>query len=215
MDSTPYTRFATNRLARRIVAIVSAVLLVDFASMVALIVLAGPADTPDAIAPLPPSDAVAIFYTSEQPDLRLRLEAARNILEAGKAHDIVCLGGARPWRHYYGCEDIAAGLAKSGIARDRLVADRSSNDSVSNVEALDRIARKKEYRSVILVSDSLHLLRLSPDVRRMRANLAISRFASGLGGYFNILRRAQWEVPAWLSRLLPRELNLALIRVTR
>lgn len=207
--------FAMNRLARWLLAVVGAVLLVDLASMLALIMLAGPADTPEAIARLPRADAVAVFFTSEQPDLGLRLQAARDILDAEKAREVVCLGGARPWRHYYGCKDIVDGFAKSGIDRDRLVADRSSNDSVSNVEALDRIARLKGYRSVILVSDSLHLLRLSPDIRRMTVNLAISSYASGLGGYLNILRRAQWEVAAWLSRALPRELNLALVRMTR
>mgnify|MGYP001396114456 CR=1 FL=1 len=215
MDSIPHVRFAINRLARRFLAVLGAALLVDIAAMVALMVLAVLAYQPHVIARLPRADAVAIFYTSEQPDLGLRLQAARDILQAEKARDVVCLGGARPRRRYYGCEDIINGLARSGIARDRLVADRSSNDSASNVEALDRIAREREYRSIILVSDSLHLLRLSPDVRRMTTTLAISSYASGLGGHLNILRRAQWEVAAWLLRPLPREVRHVLIRMTR
>lgn len=193
---------------------IAVAIMLDLALAAGLIALAGSPDHPDRIAAAPTADAAAIFWT-EGSELELRKAAALALIERGAVGSLVCVGGARPARHFYGCRVLADELASSGIDRSRIIADAASNDSRSNLESLKSLATSNGLNTVVLISDPMHLLRISSEMKEMSFPFQTQFYSSGYGGYWNAFRRAHWEFAAWSVRLMPRNWVISLIGWTR
>lgn len=109
------------------------------------------------------AQAVVVFYGDQGQSSLNRLDAARKIWETHNPKpQILLVGGARPARDYYGSQWMAELLQQSGIAADDLVIDRTSFDTRTNLTALKRIVQELDIKTLLLVSDRLHLRRIVP-----------------------------------------------------
>jgi uncharacterized SAM-binding protein YcdF (DUF218 family) len=87
-------------------------------------------------------------------------------------------------------------LTRDGVARDRLISDEESLDTLQSVAVAARLARKRENAFVVVCSDGYHL----PRIRLMLAVLGVRSVAGPQGGprgdLWHRLRMALREIPA-------------------
>ena len=119
-----------------------------------------------------PADAIAVFGAAEyagrpSPVLHARLDKAVSLYDYGLAPVIVTLGGG---------SDKDSGKTEGGVGRDyllangvpydRIIAETKSIDTEQQVNRLARIAARKNFHHIIVVSDGTHLFRIALLCRR-------------------------------------------------
>ncbi|RMG39141.1 MAG: YdcF family protein [Candidatus Dadabacteria bacterium] len=114
-----------------------------------------------------PVDAAFVFFNGFGSSNGLSEFTNRNIEHAAmlfrgkKIRNIVCLGGARPQRRLYGAELMKQVLINNGIPAEKVFSERESYDSLTNFSAGIEIAGKNQWRTIVLISQYLHLYRLA------------------------------------------------------
>jgi len=160
--------------------------------------------------------AAIIFYIPDPQARGLYQELALALYRQGQVARIVCVGGARPERGYYGSVQAGRGLQARGVPPQHLLCgDRASDDSVSNLQAAKAALGAAAFPDAVLVTDRLHGLRLRW-LARQRLGVAPQWLAApDYRSSWNMLVRAYWELAAWAVELLPEPLRRASIDATR
>jgi hypothetical protein len=112
--------------------------------------------------------AAVVFYTSIPEDAGRRLNHALALRERGAVNRILIVGGYRGDQGYNGAADLAL-RARLYISETGAVAyDAGSYDTLSNLDAIcDLRSAAAPGSSLVLVSDSLHMVRIWAQRRRM------------------------------------------------
>lgn len=150
--------------------------------------------------------AVVVFYTDDPAAWRQRVETGVRQFRERDALRLVMTGGWRPKRGYHGAAEMRDAAASLGVPAEKLLTDRTSNDSRSNLrqsfEALERDGLPEAR--LALVSDRLHLLRLSliawlDDVGRVAVLAPTDESIAESGGF----ARLNHELAGYLALALP------------
>ena len=94
------------------------------------------------------------------PESLRRVGFAAKMFEEGAFDHILCAGGARPSRNLYGSELMKEWFLASGIPPERVLLEKRSNDTRSNLVESIRIARETGWRRACVVSSPLHIFRV-------------------------------------------------------
>ena len=113
-----------------------------------------------------PSDAIAVFGAAQyvghpSPVFHARLDKVVSLYRRGMAPLVVTLGGAADSRS--GDSEGSVGrdyLLAQGIPFDSIIAETESIDTEEQVEMLAQIARERDLKQIIAVSDGTHLFRI-------------------------------------------------------
>jgi uncharacterized SAM-binding protein YcdF (DUF218 family) len=113
------------------------------------------------------ADAIAVFGAAEyagrpSPVLHARLDKAVSLYDEGMAPVVVTLGGG---------SDKDSGKTEAGVGRDyllangvpfdKIIAETKSLDTEEQVNSLANIAKRENFRRIIVVSDGTHLFRIA------------------------------------------------------
>ena len=130
-----------------------------------------------------------------RPSLALvgRLEQAELLFRKGFAPRILLLGGKRPGDITTEAEAGRRWLIGRGIPDADLVALSRGNDTIQSLRALAALMRADRWRSVFLVSDPWHNLR----IRRMASDLGLIAYVSAT---WHSAARSQWTRLSGYSR---------------
>jgi hypothetical protein len=156
--------------------------------------------------PVESRPAAVVFYTGIVEDARRRLDHALALRERGAINHVLIVGGYRGDKGYNGAADLAA-RARFYVSEAGAVAhDIGSYDTLSNLEAIcDLRAAAAPGSSLVLVSDSLHMVRIW--AQRWRINCVDDRLLgydtiTGSGGLLWRWYQAQKHWLAEAARLL-------------
>lgn len=150
--------------------------------------------------------AAIVFYTGLKDERHSRTAAAFKLARKNILELIIAVGGFRPGEAQpYGSIKVIDELRRLGMAPQRLVFDKISNDTVSNLRSARMLMRKYGSQCAVFVSHKLHLVRIGMLSRRHFKGAETFLYAHSekapLGRYFYLLN---YEVIAYLSLLLPR-----------
>lgn len=155
---------------------------------------------------------VVLFYGADPTDVTLRLAEMQRVMNLHPDVQGFCVGGARPARGVFHCSSIIAQLVASGIRSTRLTADTHSSDTAGNVEAAFAAAGAREP---IFVSDPLHLMRLRSLAARIAPGRRYRTSATKQPAGLHLIWRLHWEIGAYISQILPKEVRRMLLTATR
>lgn len=118
-----------------------------------------------------PADAIAVFGAAEyvgrpSPVLHARLDHAVELYREHMAPLMITLGGGNTGDG--GNTEGAVGrdyLLANGVPYDQIVAETQSIDTEQQVESLAEIARQRNLRSIVVVSDGTHLFRIGEECK--------------------------------------------------
>ena len=114
-----------------------------------------------------PADAIAVFGAAEyagrpSPVLHARLDKAVSLYDEGMAPVVVTLGGGADKDS--GKTEAGVGrdyLLANGVPYDKIIAETKSFDTEQQVNSLAAIAKRENFRHIIVVSDGTHLFRIA------------------------------------------------------
>jgi uncharacterized SAM-binding protein YcdF (DUF218 family) len=114
-----------------------------------------------------PADAIAVFGAAEyagrpSPVLHARLDKAVELYDEGMAPVVVTLGGGSDKDS--GKTEAGVGrdyLLANGVPYDKIIAETKSLDTEEQVNSLANIAKRENFRHIIVVSDGTHLFRIA------------------------------------------------------
>ncbi len=125
---------------------------------------------------------------------------------------VFLLGGARPFRNYFGSEEMAQSFRRFGVGQERLRSERNSHDTRTNVAALASLAKANGAARVILVSDPFHLVRIRHEIARLNLEFALADLATGQdASWRHVVWRGCYEAMAWASLALPDKIRQSLL----
>lgn len=202
------------RIARGVLG-ACAILLALYAACVALVLgLAAGMRSPSLEGTAPAAGIV--FYTSDAQQMAARLDAAARLWHAARPAVIAVVGGARPRRDYFGAPLAADMLVRRGVPRDRVLSERRSDDSISNVAAARELIGDGRGGVIVLVSDRFHLLRLRSLVGRAFPGARIEIWPSERSWATTaVWHDVHWEIAGWLLQLVPDSWRRSLVGATR
>jgi len=108
-------------------------------------------------------DVAIVFWSGETEiscETLRRINYALKLYHKGLIKNIICVGGARPSKNFYGAEIMRQIFLASGIPENRLWSEQISNDTQSNWCEASKIIKQQKFKSVTLISSPLHLFRL-------------------------------------------------------
>ena len=119
-----------------------------------------------------PADAIAVFGAAEyagrpSPVLHARLDKAVSLYDEEMAPVVVTLGGGSDKDS--GKTEAGVGrdyLLANGVPYDKIIAETKSLDTEEQVNSLANIAKRENFRHIIVVSDGTHLFRIALLCRR-------------------------------------------------
>ena len=151
-----------------------------------------------------------------------RIHHAYQLYQAGWAHQIVCVGGNHGSLPMPGAALMRAAFIDAGVNAARIQTAPPSFDSTTNIEVLKLMAEQEEWRSVLVVSSPLHLVRVRDIDRELFTRLRVGFHAYDLQtawpdlGFAELWRQAHYEWGAWLlTTLLSRDQLQTLARILR
>jgi uncharacterized SAM-binding protein YcdF (DUF218 family) len=114
-----------------------------------------------------PADAIAVFGAAEyagrpSPVLHARLDKAVSLYDEGMAPVVVTLGGGSDKDS--GKTEAGVGrdyLLANGVPYDKIIVETKSLDTEEQVNSLANIAKRENFRHIIVVSDGTHLFRIA------------------------------------------------------
>ena len=132
----------------------------------------------------PASDAIVVLgasqYDGRPSDVfEARLRHAIGLFEAGVAPRVITLGGSQPGDRF---TEAAAGeefLVSQGVPRLRVLAVGEGADTLESLEAYERVAQERGWRSAVLVTDPWHSLRARTMARDLGIEAQTSPTRSG------------------------------------
>lgn len=89
-----------------------------------------------------------------------RLNYAHQLMLAGKADYILCVGGLRVARNFSGARVMKDYLVRKGIDADKVFVEPKSYDTKTNMRFASEILRGQNWTSAIIVSSPLHINRI-------------------------------------------------------
>lgn len=113
------------------------------------------------------SDAIAVFGAAQyvghpSPVFHARLDHASSLYERRIAPLIIVLGGSSDDRSTQTEGSVGRDyLLARGVPYDHILAETESIDTEQQVQSLAAIARQRDLRSVVVVSDPSHLFRIA------------------------------------------------------
>lgn len=159
--------------------------------------------------------AAVVFYTEEEPALRRRVKEGVRLLANGDVTLLVMVGGWRPGRHFHGASRMRHAAVALGVPADAVLIDDGSNDSFSNLEQAHAALALAEATPhvLVLVSDRLHLMRLSLIARQQ--GIEPFPLLSPTSDPVLDLHRVKHELVAYAVLLLPRDVVRAVLKRLR
>lgn len=162
---------------------------------------------------------VVVFFDQDVETTLPRAQVGLTAAEELGIETVFLVGGARAWRDHYGSVELAERLgAQADETGIRLIADRQSYDTITNLEQVLAFRNRRfAGATAVMVSDDYHLMRIDWLIgggaipRESVAFVATSEPRSAL----DHLHRAVWEVGAWLSLAMPDSLRERLLAFTR
>ncbi|AZY47764.1 YdcF family protein [Bordetella avium] len=180
-------------------------------SVLAAGVLLGWSDREDAghrLGPLDQASAAIVFYTPDEAVRATYVRRAHDLYRAGQVGMIVCVGGARPGRNYFGSAVMADELERSGVPAGALhCGDRVSDDSRSNIQAAWAVLNARDFQDAVLVADRLHGFRLRYLAHMLTGQSPRWAAAPDYLSWEQALLRAYWELLAWAVDVMPQPLR--------
>jgi hypothetical protein len=152
------------RCARRIAALAAGVAFIDAMLAIAFIVWSDSMVTNDA----PMTSVIAALYGDEgalNENTQRTLHATLGLVRPDTT--VLCIGGARPARDFYGAQAMAKWLEDQGLEARRLHVDLQSYDTDSNLEAIVRWQHSNGL-AVTVVVDAIHAPRVRARIARNR-----------------------------------------------
>jgi uncharacterized SAM-binding protein YcdF (DUF218 family) len=143
-------------------------------------------------------DAIAVLGAAEyngspSPVFQGRLEHAALLYKEGFATVVLVLGAGRPGDLTTEAAAGRAWLVSDGLPSDAVFAIARGNDTLQSLEGASTFMRSHGLRSVFLVSDPWHNLR----IRRMARDLGLDAFVSAT---WHSAARSQWTRLSGYSR---------------
>jgi uncharacterized SAM-binding protein YcdF (DUF218 family) len=164
------------------------------------------------------ADAAVVFFAGFDDKLNIdalqksRLNKSIELFTQNKAKYIICVGGNRSKQQLYGSIKSKYYLMENGIPEDKIFYDTSSYDTKTNLVQAHQIANINNLKSLIYVSDPIHLHRIS-----MFSNNA--NCLQQIDYPFNLIEVIRMSNQTYLSFMLEKLLSeddyLALIKVFR
>jgi vancomycin permeability regulator SanA len=158
--------------------------------------------------------AAVVFYAGNAAEDHRRLKSAFDLVREECVAVIALVGGARPEREFNGSRENMSILLSMGVERERIVLGSGSFDSYTNLDEMAGIFDARSWRSGILVSDCLHLDRLS----RLSAPLTrfeLERSCSQSPPFGIRLWRSANELVVYASAALPPDWRSWIVRRLR
>ena len=113
-----------------------------------------------------PSDAIAVFGAAQyighpSPVFHARLDHVVSLYRKQMADMVITLGGAADDRSGHSEGGVGRDyLLAQGIPFDHIIAETESVDTAQQAEMLADIARERQWKRIIVVSDGTHLFRI-------------------------------------------------------
>ena len=101
----------------------------------------------------------AAYGTRPSPVLRERLRHALHLYQAGIAPKLLCTGGRQKATDLTEAEVARRWMLNAGVADEDILLEDRSRSTQGNLANAAAVMRSEELRSVVLVSDPLHLAR--------------------------------------------------------
>lgn len=160
--------------------------------------------------------AAVVFYIPDQAARSGYLQEAAQLYQEGRVRIIVCVGGARPRRDYFGSQEMAAALRQLGVPDDSLrCGDRRSDDSVTNLRVARDQLKDTAFQNSVLVTDALHALRLRYLAGAYLDEVPRWQVSPPEGPWGEQILRGYWELAAWLLELAPQSWRRLAIDASR
>lgn len=151
-----------------------------------------------------------VFYGDRGERSRLRVAAAVELSDEERVDSVLMIGGARPEAGFNGAAWMAGLGTAAGLRSNQVRHGALSFDTVSNVD--ETLGSLAGARSVVIVSDCLHALRIEWLMRHKAPTIRVSSYCrQAQGGWGDQAWRAQHEFLAWTSLALPRSVRENLI----
>ena len=90
-----------------------------------------------------------------------RLDKAVEIFRSGTVNSIICVGGNRKNKSLFGSAVSKKYLISKGIPEKLILVDSLSYDTKSNLQSMYRITIRYNIQKIVLVSDLIHLKRIT------------------------------------------------------
>jgi uncharacterized SAM-binding protein YcdF (DUF218 family) len=146
-----------------------------------------------------------VFYDDCDTARLARVARGVERLKAGAIDGLVMVGGWRPARSYVGSQVMADEALALGVPAARLRHDANSNDTWSNLRNALRVLQGESPASLELVSDRLHLARITLLLRSLAVEHSVRLVATAEDGSgWRYFARLNHELAAYLFLLLPR-----------
>jgi uncharacterized SAM-binding protein YcdF (DUF218 family) len=163
---------------------------------------------------LPAGAPMVVFFTPERRDLDDRVRTAAEVYGRHGRRLVICVGGSRPHRDFFGSEAMAAELEKLGVAAADLLTERQSFDTAGNASASLKLSSGSE--TLVLVTDVLHLFRIQRSKNSLFPSTTIVSFPTPRSAWAaTAWWRVHYEIVAYGSELVPDAWRLALLRTMR
>lgn len=184
----------------------AAILLVVMASAIGRPILSGPESE---------RRVAIVFYTEDEDAVRARVAEGVRLLATQAVSKLVMAGGWRPGRDFHGAAEMRQTAIAQGATPGLILIDRGSNDSWSNLEQARAALAHADAtpHSLVLVSDRLHLLRLSL-IARLQELRPVPAMSPTADPALDIVR-LNHELMAYVALALPRDLVRAVLNRLR
>lgn len=111
------------------------------------------------------ADAIVVLGAAQyggrpSPVLAARLDHALRLHRRGIATTLIFTGGRRDGDVTSEAESGARWARRQGVPKSAIIIENESRSTTEQMHAVARIAREREFASVVLVSDRFHMLRL-------------------------------------------------------
>lgn len=162
---------------------------------------------------------VVVFFDHDVETTLPRAQAGLTAAEELGIKTVFFVGGARAWRDHYGSVELAERLgAQADQTGIRLIADRQSYDTITNLEQVLAFRNQRfPDATAVMVSDDYHLMRI--DWLIGGGSIPVEHVAFVAAGEprsaLDHIYRSIWEVGAWLSLAVPHSLREYMLAHTR
>ena len=99
-------------------------------------------------------------FTGVSKETKRRLNHGLTMLEKNRVEQLIVVGGNREESQRKGAQLMADYLLESGVSKEKILLEKTSSDSISNLEKLSMIMVKQGVDSVTLISSPYHLWRI-------------------------------------------------------
>ena len=99
-------------------------------------------------------------FTGINNETKRRIHHGMSLLENNKVEQLIVVGGNRERSKRNGARLMADYMLKQGIPAEKILIEKKSKDSISNIEQLGKILAQHNINTLGLISSPYHLLRI-------------------------------------------------------